>query len=197
MRNVLLIYFLMTTLCATSQQANAVNNAVAVVPGTSYFSTAVQQKKLKGYSALFFRFMWLHPKSGSLFEKKTFQHYLNATGATFYITDEEFSMIKSYVLQYRQAIVTEKETTANSLIYRARVSLYGLPYVDNALGSVILYFDALTDEPFALYDVFNFNKAKAGKRKLHHELQTRLVQTFRPRKAKEFVICYSCKEAGN
>ncbi len=192
-----LLYLQLTGLCAIAQQANAVTVADAGVQGTGYYSTAVQQKKLKGYSAFFFSLMWLHPKSGSLFERKTFQHYLNATGATFYITDEEFSLIKTYVLQHRQTIISEKETTTSPLIYRARVNLYGLSFVDNALGSVIMYFDAGTDEPFALYDVFNFNKAKAGKRKLHHELQTRLVQTFRPRKVKEFVICYSCKESAN
>lgn len=157
-------------------------------------TSAAKQHPLKLYPALVYFMMRLHPKSGSHFEKQTFKHYLNGTASTFYMNAEEFERIAVYVQTNFSTVVFPLQDSAGSDYYTAKVSLYGLPYFDNSLGMVVMYFDKKTNKPFALYDVFNFNKAKIGARKLKHEIQTRLVHMVQPKRAKEFVICYSCEE---
>ncbi len=194
----LFILFLCCCSFAKAQINSNINEPLQILAAdnSTRVTSSSKQPRLRLYPALVFWGMWLHPKSGSYFEKQTFKHYLNGTSKTFYITTAEFELIASYVKENSQSVVFPVKDSCNSSYYLAKVSLYGLPYFDNSLGMVYMYFDTKTNTPFALYDIFNFNKARIGTRKLKHEIQTRLVNMIQPKRAKEFVICYSCDEAG-
>lgn len=161
---------------------------------TSYGGDTIHalQKKplLKGYKKLFYNFIILHPQLNSALERDLLKHYLAGNGTVFQFSDSDFVQLKKRMPAYADSICTPIEK--NNTYCSKRVHLINDSYFGWGLGTITCIFEQ--QQMVSFFDVYDFNKKKAGERKRKLEFITRLFGIIAPKSARSFIVTYA-KEA--
>lgn len=173
MRSILLLIWITPLLASATDSSSAKHPSI----------------KLKGYKRILYNVVLLHPKMNSPFEKELLKHYLLGSGTTYEMSDDDFSRLKQSVAVCKCGTACLPGASSQAYCI-SRFDLNADAYFGWALGNAFCIYETATGQLVSVADIYDFNRAKAGVRKLKNELITRIFRLLSPASAKSFVVTY-------
>lgn len=147
------------------------------------------KRKLTGYKKILYKTALLHSELNSPLERSLLRHYLEGSGETFLLSDEDFYKLKNTVQAIQTSACMPLQESPGYCTQN--VWLEKNEYFGWGLGSITCIYDASSLRIISFADVYDFNKKKIGVRTWKGEFFTRVFRLLTPKSAKPFLVSYA------